>query len=147
MIVRGQETVLVQGITGRQATFWSERMMEYGTKIVGGVNPKKAGIEHLGRPVWASAKDAQAALDAPIDCSCVIVPPAGVKPSVLDAIEAGIKKLVILTEHIPVHDTMYYLSAAREAGVSVIGPNTAGIACTLNSPAACGTKSKFALTN
>ncbi|RMF00021.1 MAG: succinyl-CoA synthetase subunit alpha, partial [Alphaproteobacteria bacterium] len=58
MIVRGGETVLVQGITGKQATFWSQRMLEYGTRVVGGVNPKKAGIEHLGLPVWASAKEA-----------------------------------------------------------------------------------------
>lgn len=130
MIVRGNETVLVQGITGTQATFWSERMREYGTKLVGGTNPKKAGTEHLGMPVWASAKDAASELDDRIDCSCLIVPPAGVKASAMDAIEAGIKKLVILTEHIPVHDTMYFLSAAREAGCSVIGPNTAGIVTT-----------------
>lgn len=127
MIVRGNETVLVQGITGRQATFWSERMMEYGTKIVGGVNPKKAGTEHLDRPVWGSAKTAANDLKTPIDCSCIIVPPAGVKSAALDALDAGIKKLVILTEHIPVHDTMYCLAAAREADAGVIGPNTAGI--------------------
>ncbi len=127
MIVHGNETVLVQGITGKQATFWSQRMKEYGTKVVGGVNPKKAGIEHLGLPVWGSATDAAKDQDAAIDCSCVIVPPPGVKSSVLDALEAGIKKIVILTEHIPVHDVMYFLSAAREAGASVIGPNTAGI--------------------
>ena len=127
MIVRGNETVLVHGITGTQATFWSDKMKEYGTKVVGGLNPKKAGTEHLGLPVWASASDAVSDQDAPIDCSCVIVPPGAVKPSVMDALDAGIKKIVILTEHIPVHDTMYFLSAAREAGASVIGPNTAGI--------------------
>jgi len=91
------------------------------------VNPKKAGIEHLGLPVWASAKEATDALGAAPDCACVIVPPAGVKSSVLDALEAGIGKLVILTEHVPLHDVVYFLSAAREAGASVIGPNTAGI--------------------
>ncbi len=128
MIVRGHESVLVQGITGTQATFWSERMKEYGTKVIGGVNPKKAGTQHLGLPVWGSATDAAAGQDSPIDCSCIIVPPPGVKPAALDALEAGIKKIVILTEHIPVHDTMYFLSAAREAGAQVIGPNTAGIA-------------------
>jgi succinyl-CoA synthetase alpha subunit len=126
MIVRGNETVLVQGITGTQATFWSERMKEYGTKVVGGLNPKKAGTEHLGLPVWGSAAEAVKAHGS-IDCACVIVPPPGVKSSVLDALEAGIKKLVILTEHIPVHDVMYFLAEARERGASVIGPNTAGI--------------------
>ena len=114
MIVRGSETVLVQGITGTQATFWSERMREYGTKLVGGVNPKKAGTEHLGLPVWGSAADA--AKEADIDVSCLIVPPLGVKSAALDAIEAGIKKLVILTEHVPVRDVMYFLAAAREGG-------------------------------
>jgi len=127
MIVHGNETVLVQGITGTQATFWTERMKEYGTRVIGGVNPKKAGTQHLELPVWGSAMDAAKDRDAAIDCSCVIVPPPGVKSSVLDALEAGIRKLVILTEHVPVHDVMYFLSAAREAGASIIGPNTAGI--------------------
>lgn len=128
MIVRGNETVLVQGITGTQATFWSERMLEYGTKVVGGVNPKKAGTEHLGLPVWASAKEAAQATH--IDCTCLIVPPLAVRPAMLDAVEAGIRKFVILTEHIPVHDVMYFLAAAYEAGGQVIGPNTAGIVTT-----------------
>ncbi|MCG8562880.1 MAG: CoA-binding protein [Hyphomicrobiales bacterium] len=125
MIVRGHEKVLVQGITGKQGTFWSEKMRDYGTSIVGGVNPKKAGSEHLGLPVWGSAVDA--ATDGEIDVSVLFIPPLGVKAAALDAVEAGIKKLVILTEHIPVQDVMYLLAAAREAGTQVIGPNTAGI--------------------
>lgn len=125
MIVRGNETVLVQGITGKQGSFWAERMREYGTKIIGGVNPKKAGTEHLGLPVWGSAKEAAA--DTQIDASVLFIPPLGVKAAVHDAVEAGIKKLVVLTEHIPVHDVMAFLAEAREAGVQVIGPNTAGI--------------------
>ena len=67
MIVRGHETVLVQGITGRQGTFWTERMQAYGTKVVGGVNPRKAGIEHCGVPVYGSA--AEAAQAGPIGAS------------------------------------------------------------------------------
>jgi succinyl-CoA synthetase alpha subunit len=124
MIVRGHETVLIQGITGRQGTFWTERMQAYGTKVVGGVNPKKAGIEHCGVPVYASA--AEAARTGSIDASVLFIPPPGVKGAALDAIEAGIEKLVILTEHVPVQDVMYLLAAAREAGVRVLGPNTAG---------------------
>lgn len=125
MIVRGKETVLVQGITGKQGSFWAERMREYGTKVIGGVNPKKAGTEHLGLPVWGSAKEAAA--DTHIDASVLFIPPLGVKAAVHDAVEAGIKKLVVLTEHIPVQDVMAFLAEAREAGVQVIGPNTAGI--------------------
>ncbi len=124
MIVRGHETVLVQGITGRQGTFWTERMQAYGTKIVGGVNPKKAGIEHCGVPVYGSAVEATQA--GRIDASVLFIPPMGVKGAALDAIEAGIEKLVILTEHVPVQDVMYLLAAAREAGAQVLGPNTAG---------------------
>ena len=58
MIIRRNESVLVQGITGKQGTFWSERMRDYGTRIIGGVNPKRAGETHLGLPIWATAKDA-----------------------------------------------------------------------------------------
>ncbi len=125
MIVRGNETVLVQGITGKQGSFWAGKMREYGTKVIGGVNPKKAGTEHMGLPVWGSATEA--ARDTHIDASVLFIPPLGVKAAVQDAVEAGIKKLVVLTEHIPVHDVMAFLAEAREAGTQVIGPNTAGI--------------------
>ena len=125
MIVRGGESVLVQGITGKQGTFWSERMRDYGTRIIGGVNPKRAGERHLDLPVWATAREA--ARDTHIDAAVMFIPPFGVKEAALDAIEAGIGKIVCLTEHVPVHDTMYVLAAARERGAHVIGPNTAGI--------------------
>ena len=124
MIVRSHETVLIQGITGRQGSFWTERMQAYGTKVVGGVNPRKAGIEHCGVPVYGSA--AEAARRGSIDASVLFIPPMGVRQAALDAIEAGIKKLVILTEHVPVQDVMYLLAAARETGAQVLGPNTAG---------------------
>jgi len=125
MIIRGSETVLIQGITGKQGSFWSERMMEYGTQIIGGVNPKRAGETHLDRPVWGAAVDA--AMDGHIDASVLFIPPLGVKAAALDAIEAGIGKLVILTEHVPVQDVMYFMAAAREAGTKIAGPNTAGL--------------------
>lgn len=125
MIVRGSETVLVQGITGRQGTFWSERMIAYGTKIVGGVNPKKAGETHIGLPVWGSAVDAAKA--TAIDVSVLFIPPLGVKAAALDAIAAGIGKLVIMTEHVPVQDVMYVMAAAKSAGTRIVGPNTAGL--------------------
>src|SRR6185295_10180551 len=125
MIIRGTETVLVQGITGKQGTFWSERMRDYGTRIIGGVNPKRAGETHLGLPVWATA--GAAARETAIDAAVMFIPPMGVKEAALDAIAAGIGKIVCLTEHVPVHDTMYVLAAARERGAKVIGPNTAGI--------------------
>ena len=128
MIIRGTETVLVQGITGKQGSFWAERMREYGTQIIGGVNPKRAGERHLGLPIWASA--IAACGETQIDASVLFIPPLGVKDAALDAISGGIKKIVCLTEHVPVHDTMYVLAAAREYGVQVVGPNTAGLVTT-----------------
>jgi succinyl-CoA synthetase alpha subunit len=125
MILEPDETVLVVGISGRQAGFWTERMRAYGTRIVGGVSSKRAGAEHRGLPVWGSAREAtqQCAIDAAV----LFIPPFAVKPAVLDAIDAGIGKIICLTEHVPVHDTMYFLAAARERSVAVIGPNSAGI--------------------
>ncbi len=125
MIVRGNETVLVQGITGKQGTFWSTRMRDYGTRIIGGVNPKKAGTMHLDVPIFASAREAAA--EARPDVSVLFIPPLATKAAVLDAIAAGIRKIVVLAEHVPVHDVMYFLAAAREAGAQVIGPNTVGV--------------------
>ena len=124
MIVRGNDRVLVQGITGKQGTFWTERMQEYGTRVVGGVNPRKAGTRHCGVPVHASAKDAMA--DGGFDVTVLFIPPMGCKAAALDAIEAGCRKLVVLTEHIPVQDVMYVMAAAREADARILGPNTAG---------------------
>ena len=124
MIIGGEDPVLVQGITGKQGTFWTEHMQAYGTRIVGGVNPSKAGTFHCGVPVFASA--CEAAAGGAIEATVLFIPPLAVREAALDAIEAGIRNLVVLTEHIPVQDVMYFLAAAREAGAQVLGPNTAG---------------------
>ena len=126
MIVRKHEKVMIQGITGKQGTFWTERMQEYGTNIVGGIVPKKGGQDHLGVPVFNNAFDAMK--DVPFDVAGLFVPPLYAKSGAVDAIEAGVKKLVVLTEHIPVQDVMYFMAAAKEHGTTVIGPNTAGSA-------------------
>ena len=125
MIVRGAERVLVQGITGKQGTYWTERMQAYGTRIVAGVNPKKAGTRHCGVPVHASAGDAMR--ETGFDVSVLFIPPLGVKAAARDAIEAGCAGLVILTEHVPVQDVMELLAMARANGATVVGPNTAGL--------------------
>ena len=131
MMMHGEERVLVQGITGKQGTFWTERMQEYGTRVVAGVNPKRAGETHCGVPVHASAREAAA--EVSIDVSVLFIPPLAVRDAAIDAIEAGVRKLVVLTEHVPVQDVMYFLSAARANGVQVLGPNTAGLV----TPGAC----------
>ena len=131
MIVRGAERVLVQGITGQQGTYWAGRMQAYGTCIVAGVNPKKAGTEHCGVPVYASADDAMR--ETGFEVSVLFIPPLGVKAAAQDAIEAGCERLVVLTEHVPVQDVMELLAMARANGAAVIGPNTAGLV----TPGAC----------
>ena len=125
MIVRGADRVLVQGITGKQGTYWTERMQVYGTHVVAGVNPKKAGTEHCGVPVHASAGEAMR--ETGFDVSVLFIPPLAVKAAARDAIEAGCGRLVILTEHVPVQDVMELLAMARANGAAVLGPNTAGL--------------------
>lgn len=125
MILRKHHRVLVQGITGKQGTFWTEKMTACGTQVVAGVNPKRAGERHLGVPVFACARDAVA--EAPCDVAVMFIPPALAKEAALDAIEAGIELLVILTEHIPGQDVLAVHAAARRRGCRVVGPNTAGL--------------------
>jgi len=124
MIVRGADRVLVMGITGKQGTFWTERMQAYGTRVVGGTNPQKAGATHCNVPVYATARNAMKG--GGFDVAILFIPPLMVREAAMDALEAGAKGLVVLTEHIPVQDVMYFVAAARERSVWILGPNTAG---------------------
>jgi succinyl-CoA synthetase alpha subunit len=125
IIYRAHHRVLVQGITGKQGTFWTEKMIACGTKVVAGVNPKRAGQTHLGVPVFASASEAMTT--APYDIAVMFIPPSLAKDAALDAIGAGVKLLVSLTEHIPAQDAMAIHLAARRKGAQIVGPNTAGL--------------------
>ncbi|OHV17714.1 succinate--CoA ligase subunit alpha [Methylorubrum extorquens] len=125
MIYRQSARVLVQGITGKQGTFWTQKMMECGTQVVAGVNPKRAGERHLGVPVYATAKAAMA--ESPFDVAVMFIPPAMAREAALDAIQAGARTVVILTEHIPARDVMAIHHAAAQHGTRIVGPNTAGI--------------------
>jgi succinyl-CoA synthetase alpha subunit len=120
-----EDAVLVQGITGRQGSFWTERMLDVGTNIVAGVTPGKGGHEVHGLPVYDSC--AQASAEHPLDAAVMFVPPLAARDACVDAIEAGARLVILLTEHIPYHDTMEVLAVARERGVRVLGPNTAGL--------------------
>ena len=125
MIVNSADNVVVHGLTGKQGTFWAGLMRDYGTNIVGGVNPRKAGTIHEGMPVFASA--VEAASEVGVDVSVLFVPPAAAKDAVIDAVDAGARLVVVLTEFIPVHDTMELVHHARQHGSQVMGPNTAGV--------------------
>jgi succinyl-CoA synthetase alpha subunit len=125
VILRKHHKILVQGITGKQGTFWTQEMLTYGAAVIGGVNPKKAGSTHLGLPVYASA--CAAAEAAPFDVALMFIPPLAAKAAAIDACEAGAKLLVCLTEHIPGQDVLEMHAAARASGTRIVGPNTAGV--------------------
>ena len=117
--------VIVQGITGRQGTFHTKRMIEYGTKVVAGVTPGKGGQEVHGIPVYNTVKDAVE--DTNATASIIFVPAKYAIDAVLEAIDANLNPIVVITEHIPIHDAMLFVRLARLKGISIIGPNTPGI--------------------
>jgi succinyl-CoA synthetase alpha subunit len=122
----GKDTkLIVQGITGHQGTFHSEKMREFGTNVVGGVTPGKAGEKVNGLPVFNSCFDAVDATGA--NASVVYVPARLAKDAVLEAVDAGIKDVVVITEHIPFHDAMEFVWYARLRGARVLGPNCPGM--------------------
>jgi succinyl-CoA synthetase alpha subunit len=125
MIVRKKDRVIVLGITGKQGTFWTEKMIAYGTHVVAGVNPKRAGEIHVGVPIFATA--AEAVSKAGGDVAVMFIPPPMAKDAAVAAAEAGIKLLVVLTEHIPAQDVMVMHAAAAKHGSRIVGPNTAGL--------------------
>ena len=125
MIMRKSSKVIVLGITGRQGTFWTDKMLAYGTQVVAGVNPKRAGERHCDVPIFGST--AEAVRDTGGDVAVMFIPPATAREAAVSAMEAGIKHLVVLTEHIPAQDVMAMHAAAARHGTRIVGPNTAGL--------------------
>ena len=117
--------VIVQGMTGTEGRKHTNRMMMFGTRIVAGVTPGKGGqsvtFEEDPIPVYNTVREARHATGAPV--SCVFVPPPYAKQAVMDAIDAGIELVVVITEGIPVKDTAEFRAAAEEKGVRLIGPH------------------------
>src|SRR5256885_10088827 len=118
--------VVVQGITGHQGQFHTRAMRDFGTKVVAGVTPGKAGSKIEGVPVFDRVRDA--VLKRKANASILFVPAPYVKDAAVEAIEAGIKLVVIVTERIPFHDCLDFIPYARSKGVTVIGPNCPGLA-------------------
>jgi len=125
ILVDKDTRVLIQGITGSQGTFHAEAMLEYGTKIVAGVTPGKSGEEVHGIPVYDSVIEAKKAQDATATVIFVPAPFAG--DAALEAIAADLNPVVLITEHVPVHDEIKLIHAAKRKGITVVGPNTPGI--------------------
>src|SRR3954465_15803838 len=118
--------VIVQGITGSEGTKHTRRRVPAGTNVVGGVNPRKAGTDVDRIPVFATVDEAMKETGA--DVSVVFVPPAFAKDAAVEAIDAQIPLLVVITEGIPVQDTAYFFAYSRESGSTrIIGPNCPGI--------------------
>jgi succinyl-CoA synthetase alpha subunit len=125
-ILLNRETrVLVQGITGRIGRVQTKWMLEYGTNIVAGVTPGKGGEEVAGIPVYNTV--AEAVAEQGVEASVFFMPPRSVKNAALETMKAGIRLIVVIPEHIPVHDVMEVREYAREQEVWLLGPTTPGI--------------------
>jgi malate-CoA ligase subunit alpha len=121
--------VIVQGFTGDKATFHAKEMIAYGTRVVGGVTPGKGGRQHLGLPVFNTVKDAVHATGA--GASLAFVPPAFAADSLMEAADAGLRLVCIITDGIPAQDMMrvkrYLMRYPKDKRTMVVGPNCAGI--------------------
>ncbi|MBT9130458.1 MAG: Succinate--CoA ligase (ADP-forming) subunit alpha [candidate division WS2 bacterium] len=125
ILINKNTRVVVQGITGKQGSFHTKEMMNYGTNIVAGVTPGRGGMEVEGIPVFDTVAEAIEKQQA--DASVIFVPAPLAKEAAFEAIGAGIKVLVIVTEHIPFHDALQIVDYSVKKNVVQIGPNSFGI--------------------
>src|SRR5579863_5495043 len=131
ILVNKETRVICQGFTGKQGTFHSEQAIAYGTKMVGGVTPGKGGEKHLNLPVFNTVREAVEATQA--DASVIYVPAPYCKDSIIEAVVAGIKLIVCITEGIPVQDMLIVKDFLKGSKSRLIGPNCPGII----TPGAC----------
>ncbi len=126
IIIDENTKVIVQGITGREGSLRSRYMKGYGTKVVAGTSPGRRGEEVDGIPVYNTVKEAIKAQGS-IDMSVTFIPGPALKMAVMEAIDAGIKKIVCPVERVPLHDIMEMVSVAGKAGVTLVGPGSIGV--------------------
>jgi malate-CoA ligase subunit alpha len=129
ILIDEKTRVIVQGFTGDKATFHAKEMIAYGTRVVGGVTPGKGGLKHLDRPVFDTVKDAVQATGA--EASLAFVPPPYAGDALMEAADAGLRLVCIITDGIPAQDMMrvkrYLMRYPRESRTLMVGPNCAGI--------------------
>ena len=125
ILINANTKVICQGFTGQQGTFHSEQAIAYGTKMVGGVTPRKGGSKHLNLPVFNTVEEA--VLRTGADASVLYVPPAFAASAILEAIDAKLKLVVCITEGIPVIDMMLVKRALQGSNTRLIGPNCPGV--------------------
>ena len=125
ILVNEHTKVVVQGITGSEGTFHTQRMKEYGTSVVAGVTPGKGGQTHLGVPVFNTVSDA--VKEAGVNAAAIFVPPYFAADAIMEAADAGVDLVVCITEGIPTFDMIKAKQFLKSTGVNLIGPNTPGI--------------------
>ena len=126
VLVDASTRVVIQGITGHQGTVHCRQMKLFGTQVVAGVTPGKSGTEVEGTPVFDSVLDAVDRTQA--NAACIFVPAPYAKDALIEAVDAGIHLVTVVTEHIPFHDMLTMYHYARANGARIIGPNCPGIA-------------------
>jgi len=125
IIVDTNTRAIVQGITGTQGSFHAKLMLEYGTKIVAGTSPGKGGVQINKVPVFDTVEEAREKYSP--NASIIFVPAPFAADAALEAMENGIKTVVVITEHIPIKDAVTVMAYAKKVGATIIGPNTPGI--------------------
>ena len=125
ILINKDTRLIVQGITGRDGAFHATKMKEYGTNVVGGTSPGKAGQEVAGIPVFNTVKDAVKATNA--NTSVIFVPAAFAKDAMLEAADGGIKLIICITEGVPTLDVVEAYRYIRDKGANLIGPNCPGL--------------------
>ena len=125
ILVDRETRLVVQGFTGKEGTFHSEQMMDYGTPLVCGVTPGKGGTRHLDRPVFNTVAEAVEKEGA--NASIIFVPPAFASDAVMEAADAGIRVVVCITEGIPVQDMVHTYAYLQRRDVTLVGPNCPGV--------------------
>ena len=125
ILVDKNTKAIVQGITGYQGMFHTKQMLEYGTRIVAGVTPGKGGEKVHGVPVYDTVAEALEEHEA--NASICFVPAQFARGALIEALHHNLNPITVITEHIPLHDTMEAVKYASDARISVIGPNTPGI--------------------
>tara|TARA_A100001015_G_scaffold321013_1_gene449628 strand:+ start:2399 stop:3271 length:873 start_codon:yes stop_codon:yes gene_type:complete len=125
VLVNKKSKIIVQGFTGSEGTFHATQMIEYGTNVVGGVTPGKGGQTHLNKPVFNSVAEAVEKVEA--DTSIIFVPPAFAADAIMEAVEAGIKVIIAITEGIPVNDMTKAFQYVKNNEAILVGPNCPGV--------------------
>ncbi len=126
ILVNEKSRVVIQGITGREGMVRAQLMKDYGTNVVAGVTPGRAGQDVYGIPVFDSVEEVWEKL-GPVDISVIFVPATLVKNAALEAIDAGVKLMVIVPDRVPIYDVLEVTRFAKERGASFVGPNTLGL--------------------